>query len=198
MKAIDLCCGVGGLTLGMRRAGWDVIAGIDANPAVGQTYVSNNPGSKFVAGDLRCLSNDTVRTLAKSAHGEELLLAGCAPCQSFSKQRRRNGLGKRMDATLLGEFARIVMVLKPKVVLMENVPGIFSVPGFSSFRRFLKVLRDSGYECDHRVVNAQDFGVPQYRRRYVLLAGRETPVALPVPTASPQQGPGLALPFSVI
>ena len=185
MKAIDLFCGAGGLTLGLRRAGWAVIAGIDVDEAVGTTYESNNPGANFVPADLRFVTDEEIRTVAGAVPGAELLLAGCAPCHPFSKHHRPGGRRKCADATLLGQFARLVRVLEPKAVLMENVPGIAEVPGFSSFRRFLNTLRDCGYQCDHRVLNACDFGVPQHRRRYVLLAVHEASAALPSPTDGP-------------
>ena len=180
MKAIDLCCGAGGLTLGLTRAGWDVVVGIDADATVEATYRSINPQSEFLAADLRSLTADDVRSITDSVPGPELLIAGCAPCQTFSKQRRR-GLKKRSDATLLHEFARLVIALKPAAVLMENVPGIAAIPGFSSFRRFLKTLQEAGYDCKHDVLNARDFGVPRHRRRYVFLAVFEKPVELPSP-----------------
>ena len=182
MKAIDLFCGAGGLTRGLRRAGWEVVAGIDVDDAVAETYRRNNPGSRFIHSDLRRIDDDAVRDLARAIPRGELLLAGCAPCQPFSKQRRTQGLGNRSDAVLLGEFARLVAALRPAVVLMENVPGIASVPGFSAFRRFRKTLTDLGYDCDHRVLNARDFGVPQHRRRYALLAAANGPSRLPEPT----------------
>ena len=171
MRAIDLFCGAGGLTLGLRRAGWAVVAGVDVDDAVRETYEKNNPGVRFVSADIRSVSDQESRTLAGAVPPTELLLAGCAPCQPFSKQRRA-GLRRHGDAILLGQFARLVRALEPTVVLMENVPGIATVPGFSSFRRFLKTLLDSGYRCDHGILNARDFGVPQHRRRYVLLASR--------------------------
>ena len=180
MTAIDLFCGAGGLTLGLRRAGWAVIAGVDVDEAVRKTYENNNPGVKFVSADIRSVSEQEIRTLEGAVPATELLLAGCAPCQPFSKQRRA-GLRKRGDATLLGQFARLVRALEPKVVLMENVPGIAAVPGFSCFRRFLQTLRDCGYACDHGVLNACDFGVPQHRRRHVLLATRGSSAKLPSP-----------------
>lgn len=184
MKAIDLFCGAGGLTLGLRRAGWAVVAGVDIDEAVKETYRNNNPGVRFVSADIRSVTDQDIRTLAGAIPGAELLLAGCAPCQPFSKQRRA-GLRRRGDATLIGQFARLVMALEPRVVLMENVPGIAAVPGFSSFRRLLKTLRDCGYACDHGVLNARDFGVPQHRRRYVLLAVRGPSAKLPSPTHDP-------------
>ena len=182
MKAIDIFCGAGGLTLGLRRAGWEVIVGVDVDEAVETTYEGNNPGVNFVSADLRSLTNEDIVDLAGAVPRRELLIAGCAPCQPFSKQRRVRGSRRLADATLLGQFARLVRVLKPKVVLMENVPGIAAVPGFSSFRRFLKILQDCGYDYGHRVLNAMDFGVPQHRRRYVLLAVRGMSAALPSPT----------------
>ena len=190
MKAIDLFCGAGGLTLGLRRAGWDVVAGVDVDEAVEMTYEGNNPGVKFVPADLRSLTTEDILKLAGPVPRQELLLAGCAPCQPFSKQRRGSGFQKRSDATLLGQFARLIRTLEPKVVLMENVPGIAAVPGFSSFRRFLKTLQDFGYECGHGVLNARDFGVPQHRRRYVLLAVRGALAALPYPADGPESHGG--------
>ena len=183
MKAIDLFCGAGGLTSGLRRAGWDVVAGIDVDHAVGATYRRNNPAPRFVRADLREVTDDDARDLAHGAPRHELLLAGCAPCQPFSKLRGRRGVRGRSDATLLREFARLVVVLHPRAVLMENVPGIAAVPGFSSFRRFVRMLRECGYDCDHRVLNARDFGVPQHRRRFVLLAVRDATARLPEPPA---------------
>ena len=129
MTAIDLCCGAGGLTNGLRRAGWDVVAGIDVDDAVGLTYRRNNPTSRFVHADLRRITDQDVRALASGVPSRELLLAGCAPCQAFSKQRGRSGLQRRSDATLLWEFGRLVVALRPRAVLMENVPGIAAVPG---------------------------------------------------------------------
>ena len=104
MKAIDLFCGAGGLTQGLRRAGWDVVLGIDVDPTVGETYRRNNPGAKFVAADLKSITGDDIRASAGTIPSQELLLAGCAPCQPFSKQRRWQGLGKCSDDTLLLEF----------------------------------------------------------------------------------------------
>ena len=181
MTAIDLCCGVGGLTNGLRRAGWDVVAGIDVDGAVGPTYDRNNPTSRFVHADLRSITDQDVRDLSNGVPSRELLIAGCAPCQAFSKQRGRSGLKRRSDATLLREFGRLVAALKPRAVLMENVPGIAAVPGFSAFRRFLNTLHECGYDYTHHVLNAADFGVPQHRRRRVLLAVLDAPAFLPQP-----------------
>ena len=189
MRAIDLFCGAGGLTLGLRRAGWDVLVGIDVDEAVGETYRHNNPNTGFLAADLRSVTEEDILSLAGNTPRRDLLLAGCAPCQPFSKQRRRRGLARCSDGTLLGQFARLVVALRPGSVMMENVPGITAVPGFSSFRRFLRILRDFGYGYEHRVLNARDFEVPQHRRRCVLLAVRGSEARLPAPLIrEPDQG----------
>ena len=181
MKAIDLFCGAGGLTRGLRRAGWDVLAGIDVDATAAETYERNNPGARFIHADLRCVDEEDIRHLTRAVPRGELLMAGCAPCQPFSKQRRGHGRSERSDGALLGEFARLVEALRPGVVLMENVPGIASVPGFSAFRRFTKTLTDLGYDHEHSVINARDFGVPQHRRRYALLATAKGRARLPAP-----------------
>ncbi|MCY3932083.1 MAG: DNA cytosine methyltransferase [Acidobacteria bacterium] len=182
MKAIDLFCGAGGLTCGLRQAGWDVAAGIDVDTCVGETYRRNNLGSRFVPADIRSVRGQDILSLVGRTPPRELLLAGCAPCQPFSKQNRYRGAQKGGEATLLREFARLVREVKPGVVLMENVPGVAAVPGFSSFRRFLRTLRECGYEYSASVLNASDFGVPQHRKRLVVLALRHGDVELAAPT----------------
>ena len=169
----------GGLTHGLVRAGWDVVAGIDVDGGLAATYERNNPRAKFIRADIRDVTADEIDWLSGTSCSNELLLAGCAPCQPFSKQRQGRGLRKALNGTLMGEFSRLVRSLRPRVILMENVPGIAAVPGFSAFRRFLHTLRACGYSFDQCVLNARDFGVPQHRRRFVLLAVREGVAQLP-------------------
>lgn len=186
MKAIDLFCGAGGLTRGLSDAGWEVTAGIDADTHVAETYRRNNPSTEFIAADVASIRAQDALPLLGRTRPEDLLLAGCAPCQPFSKQNRHRGLKRDRDATLLREFARLVRELKPGLVLMENVPGAAAVPGFSSYRRFLRTLEDCGYGYSHGVLNASEFGVPQHRRRLVVLASKHGDVELPKPTAVAQ------------
>ena len=187
MKAIDLFCGAGGLTRGLSEAGWEVIAGVDVDTHVAETYRRNNPGTKFIAADVRSIrARDTLALLGRT-EPKDLLLAGCAPCQPFSKQNRHRGGKRHRDATLLREFSRLVKELKPGLVLMENVPGAATLPGFSSYRRFLRTLEDHGYNYSHDVLNASDFGVPQHRRRLVVLASQHGDAGLPTPEAGAAQ-----------
>jgi DNA (cytosine-5)-methyltransferase 1 len=115
---------------------------------------------------------------------EELIFAGCAPCQPFSKQRRQVS---RSGSTLLGHFGRLVADFLPGFVVIENVPGIAKVRGNSTYRKFLRTLTSLGYQYQHGCLDAKWFGVPQSRNRWVVIATRFVPPSLPKPT----HGPGL-------
>ncbi len=177
MKAYDFFCGAGGLTRGLLDAGIDVVAGFDSDEHCQVTYEHNNPGVRFVEADIREIKPKDLDLKSQSESYDEVLFAGCAPCQPFSPQRR--GSAKRNDATLLGNFARLVEEVLPGYVLIENVPGIAKVPGYSTFHRFLKMLAAQDYGYDYRVLDAKHYGVPQNRRRLVLLATKHRQPSLP-------------------
>lgn len=180
MYAIDFFCGAGGLTCGLRHAGIDVVAGYDNDVTCGDTYEMNNGGTSFFPRDIRDL---TVEDLNLSQHGT-WLFAACAPCQPFSNQRRARV--PHEDATLLAHLGRLVTEARPSYVLVENVPGIARVPGFSTFRRFLKTLSESAYHYTYQILDAKHYGVPQTRRRLVLLASRDVVPSLPKATHGPR------------
>ncbi len=168
MRAIDFFCGAGGLTRGLLNAGIEVIAGIDIDARCQESYDTNNAPSYFVQGDISEVTRDDLVQLTDIENTEDLVFVGCAPCQPFSLQRK--GAGRRLDATLLREFGRLVEDVLPGHVLIENVPGMARVRGNSTFRRFLSLLRDNGYSVSFGVLDAKHFGVPQTRRRLVLIA----------------------------
>lgn len=188
MKALDFFCGAGGLTRGLLDAGIEVIAGVDADGGCQQTYELNNIGARFVEADVTKLGLKELKEMIGSTAANELLIAGCAPCQPFSKQRKpeqaneKNAKKRKADARLLGELARIIALLNPACVLVENVPGLTKIGGYSTYRRFVKMLKDRKYIVDERVLDAKHFGVPQSRRRYVLMASRIGIASLPEPT----------------
>lgn len=186
MKTIDIFCGVGGLTRGLKDAGIEVVAGIDLDPRVGQTYEFNNQDSRFIVSDVRRMPSSDLMSCVAGIPSSQLLLAGCAPCRSFSQQRR--GWMRERDATLLGSFGRLVRELKPGWVLVENVPGLAAVPGFSTFRRFIATLRELKYAVTYGILNAREFGVPQHRRRLVLIASKGGVPALPSPISGRGRG----------
>lgn len=179
MKAIDFFCGAGGLTRGLLDAGIDVVGGFDVDEACCQTYEKNNRNSRFLAKDINDIDLLELKRLTDSRSFGDFLFAGCAPCQPFSKQRR--GPHKHQDATLLLKFGDLVAKAKPAAVVVENVPGIAKVKGFSTFKRFLKTLRNAKYDIDYNVLDAKAFGVPQNRKRLVAIAVRKGKASLPTP-----------------
>ncbi len=185
MRAIDFFCGAGGLTRGLLNAGIEVVAGIDIDARCQESYDTNNAPSHFVQGDIRDVTRNDLAELTDIEDTENLVFVGCAPCQPFSSQRK--GEGRRLDATLLHEFGRLVADVLPGHVLIENVPGMARVPGNSTFRRFISLLRDHGYSVSFGVLDAKHFGVPQTRRRLVLIASLYGESYLPCR----QHGPGL-------
>ena len=165
LAAVDLFCGAGGLSYGMKRAGVDISAGIDIDPACRHPFESNVE-AKFHEQDISDLSPEFVDSLfPKDA---PRLLAGCAPCQPFSSYT--NGGRVRGDEwQLLSKFGEVVTKLEPEVVTMENVPRLERYP---IFREFRGILDRAGYSHNYDVVRCAEYGVPQMRRRLVLLASK--------------------------
>lgn len=173
VSGIDLFCGAGGLTYGLKKAGITVIAGIDLDPACEFPFAANNE-AKFIKADIRELSGTDLSSLYPA--DTIRLLAGCAPCRPFSPFRRGSDNSDLDEWGLLGEFCRLVRELKPDLVTMENVPDLASKP---IFRDFVRALRRFGYDVDSRSVYCPPFGIPQHRRRLVLLASKIGSVKVP-------------------
>lgn len=174
ISAVDLFCGAGGLTNGLLRAGVQVEAGIDIDGDAEYAYVANNGGAQFLRWDLSKKRSSAVAGLFAPGYR---LLAGCAPCQPFSKLT--NGKAKHRAWNLLARFGSLISGIRPELVTMENVPELAS-RGRPVFDAFLSVLRRAGYWFDWKVVNCTDFGVPQSRKRLVLLASRLGPILVPM------------------
>lgn len=191
MFAIDFFCGAGGLTRGLVDAGIQVLAGIDNNEDCQATYERNNPGSKFLVRDIKELLDSEVDAIIGRRPRHELIFAGCAPCQPFSTHQK--GDGDITQKTLLSRLARMVEIHQPGFVVIENVPGIARVAGDSTYKRFLRALRNAGYLCEEGALDAKHYGVPQNRRRWVVIASRHRVPQLPART----HGPG-GLPFESV
>lgn len=162
---VDLFCGVGGLTHGLARGGISVAAGIDIDPNCQFPFEANN-AALFLECDVARLKAAAVRGFYQAA--DITLLAGCAPCQPFSaysRSRRNNAYASQWPLVLA--FAQLVKQLKPDLVTMENVPQLVNHP---VFQQFLKSL--SGYKTWWHIVECASIGVPQTRKRLVLLASR--------------------------
>ena len=170
--AIDVFCGVGGLSLGLRRARFRVAAAIDVLPLAVESYRMNFRRVPVIQGDVR--EPDTASKLLRAAglrEGELDLLAGCPPCQGFSAMRtRRRGALQDDRNDLVLDFLRLVRELRPRLVLMENVPGL---GGDALFREFTEGITACDMLHDTDVLDSADFGTPQQRRRLVFVAARD-------------------------
>lgn len=176
VEAVDLFCGAGGLTAGLMAAGIHVVAGIDVDKACRYPFEANHDGALFIEQDVTTVTGEQIQGLWSDESVR--LLAGCAPCQPFSSYAR----GRAADHVkwgMLEQFSRLVRETLPELVTMENVPGLEKQLPFIDF---ISTLKDCGYEVCFSVLNAAEFGVPQHRKRLVLLASRLGPVALPEPT----------------
>jgi DNA (cytosine-5)-methyltransferase 1 len=164
VSCVDLFCGAGGLTYGFRGEGVHVTAGIDTDPACRYPYEYNN-GAAFLQRNVTELTAADVGLWFRP--GSFRVLAGCAPCQPFSTYNQRYDAGKDDKWNLLYEFARLADSLRPDLVTMENVP---SIERHHVFGEFVGGLRSSGYHVWFKTIQCADYGVPQTRRRLVLLA----------------------------
>lgn len=169
--AIDLFSGCGGLSLGLKRAGFSVLAACEIDPKAQETYTQNHREVRLYATDIRKVSASTVLRDLNLRAGELDLLAGCPPCQGFSRLRTRNKKSSVRDPRndLIEQFLRFARVLKPKDLMLENVPSLIT---HAKFRRVLKELEKLGYSYVVKVLDAADYSVPQRRRRMIMLASR--------------------------
>ncbi|BAJ73209.1 site-specific DNA methylase [Microbacterium testaceum StLB037] len=173
IAAIDLFCGAGGLSLGLKQAGIDVVAGIDLDPACQYPY-EQNLKAQFILKDVGDVKGVDLQALWPE--GKLRLLAGCAPCQPFSSHRRGADTRDEENWDLLSHFARLVEESLPEFVTMENVTRLGKMPVFENF---VAKLEELDYEVDFGTLYGPEFGLPQERRRLVLMASRKGNVSLP-------------------
>jgi DNA (cytosine-5)-methyltransferase 1 len=173
--AIDLFSGCGGLTLGLKSAGYKVIGAVEIDPLAVDTYELNHPEVKVWQQDITKITGNQILRFLGLEKGELDLMAGCPPCQGFSSMRTLNGAHSVDDPrnNLLLDFLRLVKTIRPKSVMMENVPGIAE---YEKFRFFIETMKTLGYLGKYNVHNAEDFGVPQRRKRLLYIAGRNQSV----------------------
>lgn len=181
---VDLFCGAGGLSEGFRLAGYRVLLGLDIDRYSIETYRKNHKKAKVVTDDVRKVSAESVREMI--ANNPVDVVAGGPPCQGFSVAGERDPKDPRNS--LFMEFIRIVAGLKPKWVLMENVPGILTMKTESGTLVkdiLLSEFDKIGYRVDYSILMAADYGVPQKRRRVFFMATRtDKPIVFPSQTHS--------------
>lgn len=169
--AIDIFCGVGGLTYGLQKAGLKVVAGIDSDVSCEYAFSYNN-NSLFLGSNIERIKSIEVIRLLNSF--DVKVLVGCAPCQPFSRyQKDQQNRSKHKDWRLLYQFGRLVREVKPDIVSMENVPQLQNEKVFTDF---LNTLSKEKYFVTYRIVQSADYGVPQMRRRLILLASKKKPI----------------------
>lgn len=193
LTAIDLFCGAGGLSEGFRQAGFHVLVGQDHDESAGETFAATHPGAKFIGGPIQDVTAEQLLTAAGKSKGEIDVIVGGPPCQGYSVYNHQRGEDDPR-AGLFREYLRIVADIEPRWLVMENVTGITSIAGGGVVREIYEGMKSLGYRVDMRVLKAEEFGVPQERRRVFFIATRgDAPILFPEPT----HGPGL-LPFVTV
>lgn len=168
IKVIDLFCGIGGLTHGLIKEGLDVVAGIDNDSTCKFGYEYNNK-TKFIDNDILQVSAKDIKRLFGNGNTIRVL-AGCAPCQPFSKLNLKKITQQQLQP--LEKFAQLIDEVKPDIVSMENVSGLANMKKYPIFKTFTDTLERNGYKYKYEIVDVSEYGVPQKRKRLVLLASR--------------------------
>lgn len=181
VSAIDLFCGIGGLSYGMKKAGIPVLAGVDIDDTCEYAFKANVKGD-FIAKNISELNGIQLKKKYWSEKDHVKVLVGCAPCQPFSSFTNKNKHRKKSNRwRLLNEFTRLIDETECDIVSMENVPNLSNQKIFEDFVNFLKRKK---FNVSYSNVYCPEFGIPQKRRRLVLLASRLGKIELILPTHS--------------
>src|SRR5260370_32177353 len=164
--AVDLFCGAGGLSEGLRQAGYDVIGAVEIDALACRTYRLNHHGVKVWEIDITKLTGKAMMESLKLQPGDLDLLAACPPCEGFSRIRTKNGALCNKDPRndLIFDTLRIIRSMRPKSIMLENVPGLARNKRYAAFCKGLESLE---YRIKWDILNTADYAVPQRRRRLV-------------------------------
>ncbi len=174
LKAIDFFCGGGGMSYGLKKAKIKIVAGIDYDIKCKDTYQENIKGAKFINADVFKLDEvKLTKKLGVKRKDNSLVLICCSPCQYWSNMQTNKEKSKK-SKNLLSEFHRFVQYLKPGYIVVENVPGIFRRKSESGLNKFIKWLEENNYNLHYDVHDISEYGVPQKRKRFTLIANRVT------------------------
>lgn len=191
--AIDLFCGAGGLSEGFRQAGFHVLAGNDYDEAAGATYKKTHKEAKFLPGPIQDIEPEDLLRASGLRRGELDVLIGGPPCQAYSVYNHQRGTHDER-ADLFREYLRIVEGLQPKWVVLENVTGIKSIANGTIVETIKSEFERLGYRVKDKTLKAEEYGVPQERRRVFFIGTRtDSPIVFP----EKKHGPGLA-PYTTI
>ncbi|MBQ95616.1 MAG: DNA (cytosine-5-)-methyltransferase [Actinobacteria bacterium] len=189
LTAIDLFCGAGGLSEGLRQAGFHVLAGNDFDEAAGATYARTHKEARFLKGPIQNLTVEDFLRAARLKPGQLSVLAGGPPCQAYSVYNHQRGMHDERSF-LFKEYLRLVDGLAPEWVIMENVMGLLSTGQGAAVRAITEGFKSLGYDIAFKVLKAEEYGVPQERRRVVFIGNRMgKPINFPSVTHGPELEP---------
>ena len=194
MKAIDLFSGAGGFSYGFSSSGWSILSANDSDRQAADTYKLNHPETKFFACSVIDLTATMMLRATDSKRGEIDCLIGGPPCQAFSFNNHARSVSDSR-ALLYKEYLRLVHGIYPKTLVMENVPGILSIDGGKVISHITDFLTLLGYSVFHDVVRAEQYGVPQTRKRVLFVASRigDPLDMIPIPTHQKRESKGKTL-----
>ena len=179
ISAVDLFCGIGGLSYGFKKVGIKIKAGIDFDNSCKYAFEANC-NAKFIHEDI---SKVKAKDIEKFYDKDDIkVLVGCAPCQPFSTYTLNGDKQKDQRWQLLYEFARLIKETQPEIVSMENVPNLLNFKKEPVFKNFVRELEEDEYFVWHKIVYSPDYGIPQKRKRLVLLASKKGEIKLIEPT----------------
>lgn len=185
MKVIDFFSGCGGASEGLRQAGLDIAIGLDFDKKASETYEANFPEAKFYNVDIRELDEKELAAAFIDINQKEepLLLVACAPCQPFSSQNKAKSEDD-IRRTLLDETHRFINELQPDYIFIENVPGLQNIDKDKEgpYKRFIQFLNMQNYKFIEFIAKSEEYGVPQRRKRFVLLASKIGQLEIPAKT----------------
>lgn len=187
LTAIDLFCGAGGLSEGFRQSGFHILAGNDFDEYAGQTFAATHPEATFLPGPIQKLKAEDFLKAAGLKVGELDCLIGGPPCQAFSVYNHQRGMHDERSA-LFREYLRIVKGIRPKWIVMENVTGILSISDGDPVQAIKDELAELGYQVETKTLKAEEYGVPQERRRVFFIGNR---LGIPIRWPKAEYGSGL-------
>ncbi len=186
LVAVDLFCGIGGLTHGLQQTGINVVAGIDSDASCKYAYEENNH-SKFIEKNINEVTGEEINKLFPE--NSIKILVGCAPCQTFSQHTLKNKNREKDEKWgLLYEFLRLIKESEPDIVSMENVPQLRK---YKIFEDFILGLKNEGYIVTYKVAYCPRYGIPQTRKRLLLLASKIGPIGFIDETHTPKNYPSI-------
>lgn len=181
IKVFDFFSGCGGTSQGFKQAGMEIMFALDNDSDSENTFRTNFPEVHFENADINEFMPESLSRLINSCEGHPILFSGCAPCQPFTKQKTTHPRDD-IRVGLLNEFQRFVVYYLPEYIFVENVPGIQTPQLNGPLGEFLKTIETLNYQFDVRPLHSQSYGVPQRRRRLVLIASRLGKIEIPPST----------------